>query len=56
MALALKTFAELHSEFLETDKKFKAARTVSEQMGFLREMERLVHEMEVLIQQAESSK
>ena len=51
-----KTFDELQAEFLETDKKFKAARTLGEQMAMLREMERIVREMEDLIQNEESAK
>jgi len=49
-----KTVSELQAEFLERDKKFKAARTVGEQMAIFRDMERIVHEMEVLMQEAES--
>jgi len=49
-----RTFSELHAEFLEIEKRFKAARTVSEQMAILREMEKIVNEMEVIIQKTES--
>jgi len=51
-----KTFSELRAEFLETDRRFKAARTLAEKMPLLREMERIVHEMEVVIQDAESAR
>ena len=52
--MTLKTFAELHAEFLETDKRFKAARTINEQKAILAKMERIIREMEVLIDNAES--
>jgi len=45
-----KTFAELQAEFLKTDNGFKAARTISEQITILDQMERIVREMEVLIE------
>ena len=50
-----KTLSELHTEFLEIEKRFKATTTVSEQMAILRQMEQIVHEMEVLIQKSESA-
>ena len=50
-----KTFDELHVEFLKTDKKFKAARAIKEQNAMLDKMERIVREMEVLIENAESA-
>lgn len=53
--MTLKTFAELHAEFLKTDNKFKAARTVAEQMAILRELERIVREMELVISKNEGS-
>lgn len=51
----LSSIAELYSEFLDTDKRFKAARTIEEQRALLREMEQILREMEVLIQNAESA-
>ena len=53
--MTLKTFAELHAEFLETDKRFKAARTINEQKAILAKMERIIREMEVLIDNGESA-
>jgi hypothetical protein len=52
--MTLKTFAELHAEFLKTDNRFRAARTVGEQMAISRELERIVREMEVVIRNEES--
>lgn len=51
-----KTFSDLRAEFVEADKRFAAAQTVGEKMAMLREMERIVHEMEVLIEEAESAR
>jgi hypothetical protein len=51
--MTLKTFAKLHAEFLETDKRFKDARTIKEQDAILDKMERIVREMEVVIENAE---
>lgn len=51
----LNSVAKLHSEFLETDEKFKAARTIEEQEALLDKMQRILREMEVLIQSAESA-
>ena len=50
-----KSFVELHSAFLENDQRFKDARTIKEQIAILDKMARIVREMEVLIDNAESA-
>jgi len=50
----LASVAKLHSEFLETDKRFKAARTIEDQRVLLDRMQQILREMEVLIESAKS--
>jgi hypothetical protein len=50
----LASVAKLYSEFLETDKKFKAARTIEEQRALLDKMAQTLREMEALVEGAES--
>jgi hypothetical protein len=50
----LESVAKLHSEFVETDKRFRAARTFEEQRALLDKMEQILREMEVLIESSES--
>jgi hypothetical protein len=50
----LQSVAKLYSDFLDTDKRFKAARTIEEQRTLLDKMQQILREMEVLINSAES--
>jgi hypothetical protein len=50
----LESVAKLYSEFLETDERFKTARTIEDQRALLDKMAQILREMEVLVESAES--